>query len=359
MKAFILKTDERLETHSAAIREHGASIKEQGTGFRNLERQVGQYATLLSERISGTLPADTERNPKETMNVVTMRSGFEKESGEQLESEVDKKKKGQMKAEKKKKDENSIREEREESKNALTNACLCQILEGDPYKEEEDRRDHSGQAHKHCSAILQNKLPQKCGDPASFTIPCSLGTINFDKSLCDSGSSINLMPLSIYRKLEKEIGEIRSAPISLQLVDQTTIIPEGIMEDVLVRVDKFVFPVDFIVVNMEENKEAPLILGRPFLVTGKVILDIHERKLMLRVGEETMTFEMNVVKGTQKDKPVASVELKVKGSKEKVAVSEKDKCGVYPKKAEKKLSAWMCTLVRARVIEPDFDSNLD
>ena len=66
------------------------------------------------------------------------------------------------------------------------------------------------------------------------------------------------MPLSIYRKLEKEIGEIRSAPISLQLADQTTIIPEGIVEDVLVRVDKFVFPVDFIVVKMEENKEVPL-----------------------------------------------------------------------------------------------------
>ncbi|XP_070032146.1 uncharacterized protein [Nicotiana tomentosiformis] len=150
---------------------------------------------------------------------------------------------------------------------------------------------------KYCSAILQNKLPQKCGDPRSFNIPFSLGSINFDKSLYDSGASINLMPLSIYRKLEKEIGEIRSAPISLQLADQTTLIPEGIVEDVLVRVNKFVFPVDFIVVNMKENKEVPLILGRPFLATGISILDIHERKLVLRVGEETVTFEMNVERG--------------------------------------------------------------
>ncbi|XP_070048973.1 uncharacterized protein [Nicotiana tomentosiformis] len=111
---------------------------------------------------------------------------------------------------------------------------------------------------EHCSAILQNKLPQKCGDLKSFTIPCSLGTTNFDKSLCDSSASINLMPPSIYRKLEKETGEIRSAPISLQLAKQTTLIPEGIVEDFLVRVDKFVFPIDFIVVNMEENNEAPL-----------------------------------------------------------------------------------------------------
>ncbi|XP_075086192.1 uncharacterized protein LOC142168916 [Nicotiana tabacum] len=116
------------------------------------------------------------------------------------------------------------------------------------------------------------------------------------------------MPLSIYRKLENELGEIRSAPISLQLEDQTTIIFEEIVEDVLVRVHKFVFPVDFIVVKMEENKEVPLILGRPFLATGIAILDIHDRKLMLRVGEETVMFEMNVETGVIKEKPAASVE---------------------------------------------------
>ncbi|XP_070031650.1 uncharacterized protein [Nicotiana tomentosiformis] len=154
---------------------------------------------------------------------------------------------------------------------------------------------------EHCSAILQNKLPQKCGDPGSFMLPCSLGTLNFDKSLFDSGASINLMPLSIYRKLENEIGKIRSTPISLQLADQTTIIADGIEEYVLVRVDKFVFPVDFIVVKMEQNKEITLILGRPFLSTRRAILDIHDRKRMLRVGEETVTFEMNVETGMKKE----------------------------------------------------------
>ncbi|XP_070034709.1 uncharacterized protein [Nicotiana tomentosiformis] len=156
---------------------------------------------------------------------------------------------------------------------------------------------------EHCSAILQNKLPQKCGDPRSLTIPCSLGSMNFDKSRYDSSASINLMPLFIYMKLEKEIGEIRFVPISLQMADQTTLIPEGIVEDLLVRVDKFVFPVDLIVVKMEGNKEVPLILGRLFLAMGRAILDIHERKLMHRVGEETMPFDMNVEKGAQKEKP--------------------------------------------------------
>ncbi|XP_009789759.1 uncharacterized protein [Nicotiana sylvestris] len=172
--------------------------------------------------------------------------------------------------------------------------AYAKVLEGDPYKEKEDRRDLSGQTHRHCSVILKNKLTQKCGDPESFTISFPLGTLKFDKYLCDSGTSINLMALSIYMKLENEIGEIKSAPMSFELADQTNIIPEGIVEDVLVRVDKFVFLVDFLVVKM---KEIPFILVRPFLAMGREILDIHERKIMLRVGEETVTFEMNVEKG--------------------------------------------------------------
>ncbi|XP_009594792.1 uncharacterized protein [Nicotiana tomentosiformis] len=113
-----------------------------------------------------------------------------------------------------------------------------------------------------CGAILQNTIPQKCGDPGNFTIPCSLGSEKIDNALCDSGASINLMPLSVFRKLEGELGVNKSIPVSLQLADQTTILPEGIIEDILVRVDIFVFLVDFLVVDMEVNKEVPLILGR-------------------------------------------------------------------------------------------------
>ncbi|XP_070029424.1 uncharacterized protein [Nicotiana sylvestris] len=79
---------------------------------------------------------------------------------------------------------------------------------------------------EHCSTILQNKLPQKCVDSGIFPIPYSLGSINFEKSLSDSCVSINLIPLSIFRSLEKEIGEIRYVYVSLQLTDQTRIIPK-------------------------------------------------------------------------------------------------------------------------------------
>ncbi|XP_070035492.1 uncharacterized protein [Nicotiana tomentosiformis] len=366
------ETEERLDAHREAI-------KELGTGLRNLKRQVEHIAIILSERVSGTLPADTEKNPKETVNV----------------NDVDKKKKIPMRTEKKKKEEKSRREEPEKSehmpalpfpqklcrekldkqflrflnvlKQVRVNFSFTEVLSQMPAyakylkeiltKKRKIEETLVVKLTEHCSAILQNKLLQKCGDPGSFTIPYSVETIHFNKSLCDYGASINLMPLSFCRKLEKEIGEIRSVPISLQLADQMTLIPEGIVEDVLVRVDKFVFSVDFIVVNMEENKEVPLILGRPFLATGKAILDVHDRKLMLRVGEEMVTFDINVEKGAQKEKPATSVEWKVKGSKEKVALSEKDKCGVYSKKAEKRLSPWICALVRKQGMEPNFDSD--
>ncbi|XP_070057875.1 uncharacterized protein [Nicotiana tomentosiformis] len=349
----------------------------------------------------GTLPDDTEKNPKETINVVTLRSrqvlkdptpihkevAPEKESRKELKIEDDKKtekKKGKKGAEKRKKEETSRREESDDvSKHMPTlpfpqklyrekldkqferfldmlrevnvNLPFTEVLSQMPAyakflkeiltKKRKIEETSVVKLTEHCSAIFQNKLPQKCGDPGSCTIPCSLGTLNFDKSLCDSGASINLIPLSIYRKLEKVIREIRSVPISLQLVYQTTITPEGIVEDVLVWVDNFVFPIDFIVVNMEDNKEVPIILGRPFLAMGRAILDIHDRKLMLEMGEETVTFEMNVATGVKKEKPTTSVEWKVKSSKEKAPVIEKDKCGVYPKKAGKTLYVWMCALV--------------
>ncbi|XP_019240973.1 PREDICTED: uncharacterized protein LOC109220960 [Nicotiana attenuata] len=188
---------------------------------------------------------------------------------------------------------------------------------------------------EHCSAILQNKLPQKYGELGSFTIPCYLGTTKFQqKSLCDSGASINLMPLSIFIKLEVEIGEIRSIPVSLQLADQTTIILERIVEDVLVWVDKFVFPVDFIVVNMEENREVPLILGRSFLATGRAILGIQERLIFKMEGERGAL-------------------------KEKLRESKTDKCGLYRKNAERKLSARMCALGRACKGDHDFNTDPD
>ena len=93
-----------------------------------------------------------------------------------------------------------------------------------------------------CSAILQKKLSQKLKDSGSFTLPCTIGDSFFDKVLCDLGASINLMPLSIYRKLR--LGEMKQTTISLQLANRSIKYSHGIIEDVLVKVDKFIFPAD-------------------------------------------------------------------------------------------------------------------
>ena len=103
-----------------------------------------------------------------------------------------------------------------------------------------------------CSAILQKKLPQKLKDPGSFIIPYNIGNSIFERALCDLGASINLMPLSIFRRLG--LGEARLTKVTLQLVDRSLKNPRGVLEDIMVKVDKFIFPADFIMLDMEEDK---------------------------------------------------------------------------------------------------------
>ena len=134
------------------------------------------------------------------------------------------------------------------------------------------------------SAILQKKLPPKLKDPGSFTIPCTIGKSYFDRALCDLGASINLMPFSVFRKLG--LGEVKLTTISLQLADRSIKYPRGVIEDVLVKIDKFIFPADFIVLDMDEDEKIPLILGRPFLAMGRTLIDVQQGKLVLRVEED-------------------------------------------------------------------------
>ena len=96
------------------------------------------------------------------------------------------------------------------------------------------------------------------------------------------------MSFSMAKKLN--LGEITPIALSLQMVDRSLIIPKGIIEDVFVNVDKFIFPVDFVVLDMEEDKEASIILGRPFLTTGQALIDVNYGELTLRVGKDQVKF---------------------------------------------------------------------
>ncbi|CAN6542794.1 unnamed protein product [Malus baccata var. baccata] len=146
------------------------------------------------------------------------------------------------------------------------------------------------QLTEECSAILQRKLPLKQKDRGSFKIPCIIGTNLFEKALCDLGSSINLLPLSIAKTIG--IGEIKPTTVSLQMADRSIAYLEGIIEDVLVKVDKLIFPADFLVLDMEEDYETRLILGRPFLITARTLIDVEQGVLTLRIGEEKATFKV-------------------------------------------------------------------
>ena len=118
---------------------------------------------------------------------------------------------------------------------------------------------------KECSLLLQTKIRPKLKDPGSFTIPCSIGNTYCGKALCDLGASINLMSMSVFEQLG--IGETRPTTVTLQLANRSFAHPEGKIENVLIRVDKFVFLVDFIILNLEADREVLIILGRPFLAT--------------------------------------------------------------------------------------------
>ncbi|KAK5846023.1 hypothetical protein PVK06_002289 [Gossypium arboreum] len=144
--------------------------------------------------------------------------------------------------------------------------------------------------NEECSAILQNKLPTKLKDPGSFTIPCLIGSLNIDKALADLDVNINLMPYKMFKQLG--LGEPKPTRMSIQLADRSVKYPRRIIEDVLVKLDKFIFPVDFVVLDIDEYVEVPLILGRPFLATTRAIIDVGDGKLVLRVGDEEIIFKI-------------------------------------------------------------------
>ncbi|XP_052118241.1 uncharacterized protein LOC127747744 [Arachis duranensis] len=141
-----------------------------------------------------------------------------------------------------------------------------------------------------CSVIIQHKLPQKLKDPGSFQIPCIIGKTIVEKALCDLGASINLMSLAMMK--EMKIEEAKPTRMALQLADRSFKFPNGIVEDLLVKVGDFIFPVDFVVLDMEEATNTSIIMGRPFLATAGALIDVQKGELVLRLHDEKLTFNV-------------------------------------------------------------------
>jgi hypothetical protein len=144
------------------------------------------------------------------------------------------------------------------------------------------------------SAILQCKLPLKYKDPRCPTITCMIGVSQIERSLLDLGASVNLLPYSVY--LQLGLGELKPTSMTLQLADRSVKVPQGIVEDALIKVDKFYFPVDFIVLDTELvqviGTEIPVILGRPFLATANALINC--RLGVMKISFGNMTVELNI-----------------------------------------------------------------
>ncbi|XP_010272565.1 PREDICTED: uncharacterized protein LOC104608313 [Nelumbo nucifera] len=312
------------------------------SSIHNLEVQIGQLVNAVSARNQGNLPSNTETNPREQLKEISLRSGKVLEPKQDVQSkrtgtDVE----GPLSTNAKIYDEgtNDESEENQGDKENHSNAQPSSYVTRIPFPQRLKKQQTEQQFSKFldifkklqinipfaealaqmpqyakflkeiitnrrrweddqtvsltekCSSIITSKMPTKLKDPRSFTIPCVVGSIEFPKCLCDLGSSINLMPLSIFRKLG--IGEVKPTLMTLQLVDHSIKKPHGVVEDVLVKVDKFIFLLDFVVLDFEEDHDCTLILGRPFLNTGKALVDVYEGKLTLQIGDDKVEFNMS------------------------------------------------------------------
>ncbi|KAH9697740.1 hypothetical protein KPL71_023731 [Citrus sinensis] len=313
--------------NEAVVQSHAASL-------RNLENQIGQLATAVSNRPQGSLPSNTDdprREGKEYCKVINLRSGNDVHSSVGVPKRRIESNQGQEDNQVEKESQSSTFHNANQYSSTTTSAESYDPAPGgeeataptatNPSKAKEKQsaqpattqqfrhpppfpqRFQKQQPNKQFSKILgvlkqlhinipfvESKIPQKIKDPGSFTIPCSIGTKYSGKALCDLGASINLIPFSVFKQLG--VGECRPTTVTLQLADRSHAYPEGKIEDVLVKVDKFIFPVDFIVLDFEADKEVSIILRRPFLATGKTLIDVQKGELTMRVNNQQVTFNV-------------------------------------------------------------------
>ncbi|GJY90233.1 reverse transcriptase domain-containing protein [Tanacetum coccineum] len=147
--------------------------------------------------------------------------------------------------------------------------------------------------NEHCSAVLLKKLPEKLGDPGRFFLMITrvIPWNDVCLALADLGASIKLMPLSVWKKLS--LPELTPTCMTLELTDRSISRPIGVAEDVFVKVGKFHFSADFVVIDFDADPRVPLILGRSFLKTGRALIDVYGGELTLRLNNEAVTFNLD------------------------------------------------------------------
>nr|GEZ21085.1 hypothetical protein [Tanacetum cinerariifolium] len=131
-------------------------------------------------------------------------------------------------------------------------------------------------------SMNEDPLPQKEKDPRSFTLPCYINNVCFEKALAELGASVSVMPLTTFTNLG--LGDLAPTKLTVELADRIVKYPKGVAKNVPVGIGNFVFTVDFIVLDMLEDVKVPLILERPYLSTAHAKIDVFEREITLRMG---------------------------------------------------------------------------
>ena len=335
------KVEDVLSKTVSAQENSMASIRSMETQIGRLVKQMSQLTQTVEGKI-GQFSANTTINPKEQCNNITT-EGDEKtreENGEMVKVE---KEKGKNKEEgdnceiveiAKEIFHRNIKKEKEGlfSDNLLPKNYFAGWPEKKTYFDEVRRKIccfKNKYGEKEARSSFSKTLPKKFRDPGSFTISVSIGNLFVYNALLDLGSSVNLMPLSMLRQIGNL--EVKPTKMQLQLPDRTVKYPYGVVEDVLMQIDKFIFPVDFVILDMKEDEDVPLILGRPLMKTAKVIVDVDKGEILVRSHDEEVKFNLfnDVTKctadetGKQEEIPRNSEKMKSSKSKEKVIRHEK------------------------------------
>ncbi|KAL7594296.1 hypothetical protein Lser_V15G28541 [Lactuca serriola] len=320
------------------MKDQKALLRNQQASILNIEKQLGQLVRKVNERRPGGLPSNTESNPKGAhINIVTTRSGKIITPLASIQNE-DPKPVQEKEAEGQNQDQTQLIPESTRRVHDMDSTSSTPDQKNKPpvkphqpplpypTRARQEKNEHikvlqinipfiepvaqlpkyakflrelltnrrmmeevkKVVLNENCSVAMLNKLPKKNGEPGSLTFPSQFENLATIYALADSGEIVNLMPYSFFKKLD--LPEPRPIHMAIHLANKTITFPRGICEDLLVKVDKFVFPVDFIVLDMEADPQVPIILGRPFLNTASAIIDMRDSKLTLRVGDESVAF---------------------------------------------------------------------
>ncbi|GKC42746.1 homeodomain-like protein [Tanacetum coccineum] len=143
----------------------------------------------------------------------------------------------------------------------------------------------------HYSVTCQNRLPPKETDPGSFILPCIIGNYSMSNALADLGASISIMPYSLFKILG--LGSLKPIKMTIKMADRSMQSPKGIKENVLVKISNFIFPVDFVILDIMEDENVLIILGRPMLATAHAKIDVYSKKISRGVGNDQVVFNIN------------------------------------------------------------------